>query len=143
MKHALPWETKWPQIKKGDYARLFLASIYILFLGCHFYPSSTSTATSSNNTLHSITIQASDSVASLCNTSILHNKTWENYLVLFLMVLCLVFIVPIVFHSFYKSVYDFGPKHCKRSFWDILTQLVPGTIEFKGRLGKSADFDSL
>ncbi len=59
-----------------------------------------------------------------------------------LTVLCLVFMVPIVFHSFYKSVYDFGPKHCKQSFWEILTQPVPG-IEFKGRLGKSADFDSL
>ena len=57
-------------------------------------------------------------------------------------VLYLVFIVLIVFHSFYKSVYDFGPKHCKQSFWEILTQPVPG-IEFKGRLGKSADTDSL
>ncbi len=39
-----------------------------------------------------------------------------------LTVLCIVFIVPIVFHSFYKSVYDFGPKHRKWSFWEILTQ---------------------
>ncbi len=54
-------------------------------------------------------------------------------------VLCLVFIVPIVFHRFYKSVYDFGPKHCKQSFWGILTQPLHG-IEFKGHLGKSADF---
>ncbi len=60
----------------------------------------------------------------------------------FLVVLCLVFIVPIVFHSFYKSIYDFGPKHCKQLFWEILTQSVPG-IEFKGCLGESADFDSL
>jgi hypothetical protein len=58
------------------------------------------------------------------------------------MVLCLVFIVTIVFHSFYKSVYDFGPKHCKQLFWEILTQPVPG-IKFEGCLGKSADFDSL
>jgi hypothetical protein len=57
-------------------------------------------------------------------------------------ILCLVFIVPIVFHSFYKSVYDFGPKHCKQSFWEILTQPVPG-IKFEGHLGKSADFNSL
>jgi hypothetical protein len=82
MKHALPWETKWPRIKKGDYNGLFLASIYILYLGCHFYPSSTLTTTSSNNTLHGITIQASDSVAILRDTSILHKKTWANYLVL-------------------------------------------------------------
>jgi hypothetical protein len=59
-----------------------------------------------------------------------------------LMVLCTVFIVPIVFHSFYKSVYNFWPKHRKRSFWEIMTQPVPG-IEFEGRLGKSADLDSL
>jgi hypothetical protein len=82
MKHALPQETEWPQIKKGDYNGLFFASIYILFLGCHFYPSSTPTTTSSNNTLHGIAIQASDSVATLCDMSILHNKTWANYLVL-------------------------------------------------------------
>ena len=81
MKHALPWETKWPQIKKGDYNGMFLASIYILFLGHHFYPSSTSTTTSSNNTLHGITIQASNSVVTLCDTSILHNEAWANYLV--------------------------------------------------------------
>jgi hypothetical protein len=82
MKHALHGDTKWPRIKKGDYNGLFLASIYILFLGCHFYPSSTSTTTSSNNTLHGITIQASDSVATLLDIFILHNKTWANYLVL-------------------------------------------------------------
>jgi hypothetical protein len=57
-------------------------------------------------------------------------------------VLCLVFMVPIVIHSFYKSIYDFGPKHHKQLFWEIITQPVPG-IEFEGRLGKSADFDSL
>jgi hypothetical protein len=45
-------------------------------------------------------------------------------------VLCIVFIVPIVFYTFYKSIYDFGPKHRKRSFIDILSQPVPG-IEFK------------
>ncbi len=76
-KHALPQETKWPQIKKGDYNGQFL-----LFLGCHFYPSSTLTTTSSNNTLHGITVQASDSVATLRDMSILHNKTWANNLVI-------------------------------------------------------------
>ncbi len=30
--HVLPWETKWPQIKKGDYNGLFLTSIHILSL---------------------------------------------------------------------------------------------------------------
>jgi hypothetical protein len=57
-------------------------------------------------------------------------------------VLCIVFIVPIVFHSFYKSFYDFGPKHCKQSLWEILILPTPG-IEFEGHLGASADFDSL
>jgi hypothetical protein len=58
------------------------------------------------------------------------------------MTLCTMFIVPIVFHSFYKSVYNFGPKHRKGSFWEIMTQPVPG-IEFDGHLGKSADLNSL
>ena len=41
-------------------------------------------------------------------------------------VLCIVFIVPIVFYIFCKNIYDFGPRHCKQSFIDILTQPVPG-----------------
>jgi hypothetical protein len=45
-------------------------------------------------------------------------------------VLCIVFIVPIVFYTFYKSIYDFCPKHCKQPFIDILSQPVPG-IEFE------------
>jgi len=49
---------------------------------------------------------------------------------IFLTVLCIVFIVPIVFYTFYKSIYDFGPKHRKQSFIDILSQPVPG-IEFE------------
>ncbi len=43
---------------------------------------------------------------------------------------------------FFLYVYDFGPKHCKQSFFDILRNPVPG-IEFDGRIGESADFDSL
>jgi len=45
-------------------------------------------------------------------------------------VLCIVFIVPITFYTFYKSIYDFGPAHRKQSFIDILSQPVPG-IEFE------------
>jgi hypothetical protein len=56
-------------------------------------------------------------------------------------VLCTVFIVPIVFYTFYKSVYDFGPKHCKQTLMNIITNPVPG-IEFEGRLGESDTFDS-
>ncbi len=63
----LPQETIWSQIKKGDYNGLFLTSIHILFLGCHFYPSSTSlNHTTSNNALHGIIYQASNSMAALC-----------------------------------------------------------------------------
>ncbi len=49
---------------------------------------------------------------------------------IFSTVLCIVLIVLIVFYTFYKSIHDFGPKHRKRSFIDILSQPVPG-IEFK------------
>jgi hypothetical protein len=47
-------------------------------------------------------------------------------------VLCIVLIVPIVFYTFYRSIYDFGPAHCKLSFIDILSQPVPG-IDFEGQ----------
>ena len=56
-------------------------------------------------------------------------------------VLCTVFIVPIVFYTFYKSVYDFGPKHCKRTLMDIISNPVP-RIEFEGQLRESDTFDS-
>ena len=52
------------------------------------------------------------------------------------------FIVPITIYTFFRGVYDFGPKHHKRTLFDILLNPVPG-IEFEGRLGKSDDFDSL
>jgi hypothetical protein len=52
------------------------------------------------------------------------------------------FIVPITIYTFSRGVYDCGPKHCKRTLFDILLNPVPG-IKFEGRLGKSDDFDSL
>jgi hypothetical protein len=52
------------------------------------------------------------------------------------------FIVPITIYTFFRGVYDFGPKHRKRTLLDILLNPVPG-IEFEGRLGESDDFDSL
>jgi hypothetical protein len=55
------------------------------------------------------------------------------------MVLWAVFIVPIVFYTFYKSIYDFGLKHRKQTLMDIITDQVPG-IEFKGQLGESDTF---
>ena len=52
------------------------------------------------------------------------------------------FTVPITIYIFFWGVYDFGPKHRKRTLFDILLNPVPG-IEFEGRLGESDDFDSL
>lgn len=51
------------------------------------------------------------------------------------------FIVPITIYAFFRGVYNFGPKCCKRTFIDILLNPVPG-IEFEGRLGKTDDFNS-
>ncbi len=45
-------------------------------------------------------------------------------------------------YTFFRAVYNFGPKHCKRSLFDILRNPVPG-VEFDGRPGESDDFDSL
>jgi hypothetical protein len=61
---------------------------------------------------------------------LLTTKPGKTLWSILLMVLCIVFIIPIIFHTFYKSMYDFGPKYCKQSFVDILTQPVPG-IEFE------------
>ncbi len=57
-------------------------------------------------------------MVSLCGESISDYKVRANSLVNLSTVLCIVFIVPIVFYTFYKSIYDFGPKHRKRSFID-------------------------
>ncbi len=59
-----------------------------------------------------------------------------------LQILRWIFIVPVTFITFFWYVYDFGPKHRKQSFFDILSNPVPG-IEFDGRIGESSDFDSL
>jgi hypothetical protein len=57
-------------------------------------------------------------------------------------VLWWLFTVPIIFVTLFQYVYNFGPKHCKRSLLDILFNPVPG-IEFDGRIGESEDFASL
>jgi hypothetical protein len=58
------------------------------------------------------------------------------------MILHWIFIVPIILFTFFRNIYNFGPKHCKRSLFEILCNPVPG-IEFAGQLAKSDNFDSL
>jgi hypothetical protein len=50
--------------------------------------------------------------------------------------------VPITFITFFQYVYNFGPKHRKRSLFDILSNPVPG-VKFDGCIGKSKDCASL
>ena len=57
-------------------------------------------------------------------------------------ILQVVFIIPITLYTFFQGVYDFGPKHCKRSFLDIMRNPVP-SVEFEGRIGELDDFNSL
>jgi len=52
------------------------------------------------------------------------------------------FIIPITIYTFFRGVYEFGPKSRKRTLFDILLNPVPG-IEFEGRLGETDDFDAL
>jgi len=59
-----------------------------------------------------------------------------------LAVLRWIFIVPIILFTFFWNIYNFGPKHCKQSLFEILRNPVTG-IEFKGQINKSDDFDSL
>jgi hypothetical protein len=53
-----------------------------------------------------------------------------------------IFIVPIICFTFFPSVYNFGPKHCKQLLIEILCNPIPGIV-FKGHIGESNDFDSL
>ena len=46
----------------------------------------------------------------------------------------MLFGVPIVFYAFFKSVYDFGPKHYRqRGLWEIITEPVPSNLESRER----------
>jgi hypothetical protein len=58
------------------------------------------------------------------------------------LILRCIFIIPITLFTFFQYVYNFCPKHCKRSLFDVLSNPVPG-IEFDGRLGESDEFDLL
>jgi hypothetical protein len=70
-------------------------------------------------------------------------KFISSYLRCFwLLILCWILIVPIVLHTFFHGVYNFGPQHRQWSFIDILFNPVPG-IEFEGCTTESNDFDSL
>jgi len=51
------------------------------------------------------------------------------------------FTIPITIYTFFRGVYDFGPKWRKRTFIDILLNPVPG-IEFDERLDETDDFDA-
>jgi hypothetical protein len=56
-----------------------------------------------------------------------------------LTVLCIVFIVPIIFYTFYKSIYGFGPRIAKQSFIDNPNQPVRG-IEFEEQHDESDSY---
>jgi hypothetical protein len=45
-------------------------------------------------------------------------------------------------YTFFHGVYNFGPRHCQRSFIDIFFNPVPG-IEFEGRITEFNDFELL
>ncbi len=59
-----------------------------------------------------------------------------------LLILRWIFIVPIILFTFFWNIYNFCPKHRKRSLIKILCNPVPG-IEFEGQLNESKDFESL
>ncbi len=62
-----------------------------------------------------------------------------RYLLSFIQVF---FIILITIYTFVWGVYDSGPKSCRRSFFDILCNPVPG-IEFKEILCEADDFKTL
>jgi len=59
-----------------------------------------------------------------------------------LVILRWIFIVTIILLTFFWNIYNFGPKHHKRSLFEILRNPVL-VIEFEGRIIESDDFDSL
>jgi hypothetical protein len=59
-----------------------------------------------------------------------------------LTVLQTIFVVLITFYSFFQYVYDFRPKHCKQTLYNIIMNPVPG-VEFEGPLGEADDFEAL
>ncbi len=52
------------------------------------------------------------------------------------------FIIPIRIYTFVGGGYDFGPKSCRRSFFDILCNPVP-EIEFEEILYEADDLETL
>ncbi len=86
------------------------------------------------------------------NQGILQTLQWIGFLFwlfvssysgcFWLQILQWIFMVPITFITFFQYIYNFGPKHCKWSLFDILSNPVPG-VKFDGRIGKSKDFASL
>ncbi len=88
--------------------------------------STSSNHTTSNDAFHGIINQASNPMAILCGEPTSDHKTWTSSLVNSLESSMHCIHCHINFYPFYKSIYDFGPKHCKQSFIDILIQPVPG-----------------
>ena len=58
-------------------------------------------------------------------------RVWGSLWSLLTTTLYVIFIVPIVFYSFYKSVYDFGPKNRKRTFVQIWRDPTPPESEYE------------
>ena len=109
-------------------------------MGCHIYPTIVSSSLSLYILVHyhidlvQDIYQWSRFLSWIAISSYTGRFWWSIFRVLF--------IVPITLYTFFRTVYDFGPKHCKRSLFDILRNPVPG-IEFEGRPGESDDIDSL
>jgi hypothetical protein len=57
-------------------------------------------------------------------------------------VLQTIFVVPVMFYSFFQYVCNFGPKHCKWTLYNIIMNPVP-EVDFKGRLREADDFEAL
>jgi hypothetical protein len=102
----LPWETRWPQPKDGDYNGLCSTSIHFPLLGSHLNPFTSTTLALGICQLHNFNHSTDYLVVTIYFLSFLDNKIWSIYLVYYSNGLCIVCIVPIVFYSLYRSVYN-------------------------------------
>ena len=81
-------------------------------------------------------------MANLYDMPNLHNKIRASYLVFSFNGSMHCIHNPYCLSQFLQECLQFGPKHCKQTFWEIIARPTPG-IEFEERLGESDDVDSL
>jgi hypothetical protein len=119
-----------PELRRETIMDCFLLP-FILYSGCHFYPSSTSTNyTTSNDAVHGIINQANNSMASLRGAPISDHNVWSSSLVNYFDGSMHCIHSPDYLLYFLQEHLWLWSSASQAIFIDILSQPVPG-IEFE------------